>query len=197
MTVSRRPSPKRLDETGLEPSSRRKAETSETWHLARNKDEQNLAAFEFSLERAMHGYYRWKGACLAAVCGDVDGTFSGNDTAVLNVIRMKDLPKGLSEICRLLNRDDTANIQYSLRKLTKAGLIEKAAKSARKSTVYTVTARGRTVTDAYADLRANLLVSMSQALGDPARQMGGAEQMLNLITGLYEQASKQAAARRY
>lgn len=166
----------------------------EDWHLARTPEERMLAAFEFSLERVMHAYYRWKGACLAAVA---DGAFSGNDTALLNIIRLKDRPKGLSEICRLLNREDTANIQYSLRKLLKAGLIEKSGASSRKATVYQVTETGARITDAYADLRADLLLALTGSISDRAENFEAAEQFLNLMSGMYDQAATQAAARRY
>ncbi|MCW5771461.1 MAG: hypothetical protein KIT16_07505, partial [Rhodospirillaceae bacterium] len=85
-------------------SPKRPAATNgDRWHLARNDEESRLAAFELSLERLMHAYYAWKSACLVAV---TDGQFSGNDTAVLNTIRMRDRPKGLSEISKLLNRED-------------------------------------------------------------------------------------------
>jgi predicted MarR family transcription regulator len=163
------------------------------WHLARNGEEARLASFELSLERLMHAYYAWKSACLAAVA---DGPFSGNDTAVLNTIRMRDRAKGLSEISKLLNREDISNIQYSIRKLLKAGFIEKADPASRKDTLYRMTAAGRRVTNAYADLRATLLLSLTRSIGEPSESFLGAEQFLNLMTGMYDQAGKLAAARR-
>jgi predicted MarR family transcription regulator len=163
------------------------------WHLARTDEEAELASFEFSLERVIHAYYGWKAECLGAVA---EGSFSGNDTAVLNTIRLRDRPKGLSEIGRLLNRDDTSNIQYSIRKLLKAGLIEKAEAASRKATSYRVTERGRAVTDAYAELRADLLLALTRSIGDRSEGFGMAEQLLNLMAGMYDQAAKLAAARR-
>jgi len=169
------------------------------WHLARNADEAALTGFESSLERVIHAYRRWKSDCLAAVRDASNATedFSGNDTAVLNVIRMKDRAKGLSEISRLLNRDDTPNIQYSLRKLLKAALIEKTEAASRKGTSYRVTALGQRVTDAYAELRADLLLTLMGPIENRADDFADAEQFLNLMTSMYDQASKQAAAQRY
>ncbi len=92
-----------------------------SWHLARTETERRLSEFEFRLERLAQAYYRWKAACLAAVC---DVPLTGDDVAVLNVIRMGDEPKRLSEIGQLLNRVDVPNLQYATRKLVKAGLIE-------------------------------------------------------------------------
>lgn len=169
------------------------------WHLARDSEEAVLTGFESSLERVIHAYHRWKSECLAAVrqASGSGETFSGNDTAVLNVIRMKDRAKGLSEIARLLNRDDTPNIQYSIRKLLKAGLIEKASATSRKSTSYRVTDHGRAVTDSYADLRARVLLPFLRSIGRCAEDQAAAEQFLNLMTGMYDQAAKQAAEQRY
>jgi predicted MarR family transcription regulator len=163
------------------------------WHLARDAEEARLAAFELSLERLMHAYYAWKSACLAAVA---DQPFSGNDTAVLNTIRMRDRAKGLSEISKLLNREDISNIQYSIRKLLKVGFIEKTDPASRKDTLYRATAVGRRITDAYADLRGSLLISLTRSIGNPAESFRQAEQFLDLMTGMYDQAGKLAAARR-
>ena len=77
---------------------------------------------------------------------------TGDDVAVLNVVRMGDEPKRLSEIGQLLNRVDVPNLQYATRKLVRAGLIETEGSSSRKETRYRVTATGHSVTEAYAGL---------------------------------------------
>ena len=170
------------------------AKDEKSWHLARSEGEQQLADFEFSLERIMRAFYRWKSECLAAVS---DGSFTGDDAAVLNIIRYMDRPKGLSEIAGLLNRADTANIQYTLRKLLKAGLIEKTNAVSRRATGYQVSAEGRRVTEEYADLRAELLVSLTRALGSDASRFGEAAGFLDLLAGLYDQATARASTKRY
>ena len=94
------------------------AERPGAWHLARTETERRLSDFEFGLERLAQAYYRWKAACLAAVC---DVPLTGDDVAVLNVVRMGDEPKRLSEIGQLLNRVDVPNLQYATRKLVRVG----------------------------------------------------------------------------
>ena len=116
-----------------------------TWRAPRPSG--SLSEFEFRLERLAQAYYRWKAACLAAVC---DVPLTGDDVAVLNVVRMGDEPKRLSEIGQLLNRVDVPNLQYATRKLVKAGLIETEGSSSRKETRYRATERGHAVTEAYA-----------------------------------------------
>jgi predicted MarR family transcription regulator len=56
------------------------AERPGSWHLARTETERRLTDFEFGLERLAQAYYRWKAACLAAVC---DVPLTGDDVAVL------------------------------------------------------------------------------------------------------------------
>jgi predicted MarR family transcription regulator len=170
------------------------AERPGSWHLARTETERRLTDFEFGLERLAQAYYRWKAACLAAVC---DVPLTGDDVAVLNVVRMGDEPKRLSEIGQLLNRVDVPNLQYATRKLVRAGLIETEGSSSRKETRYRATATGRSVTEAYAALRAATLPPMLDALDGWAAKSETASIHLDLISSLYAQAAQVAITRRH
>jgi predicted MarR family transcription regulator len=165
-----------------------------SWHLARTETERQLSDFEFRLERLAQAYYRWKAACLAAVC---DVPLTGDDVAVLNVVRMGDEPKRLSEVGQLLNRVDVPNLQYAARKLLRAGLIETEGGSSRKETRYRATATGRSVTEAYAALRAATLPPMLEALDGWAVKSETASVHLDLISSLYAQAAQAAITRRH
>src|SRR3984893_13777049 len=165
-----------------------------SWHLARTETERRLSDFECGLERLAQAYYRWKAACLAAVC---DVPLTGDDVAVLNVVRMGDEPKRLSEIGQLLNRVDVPNLQYATRKLVRVGLIETEGSSSRKETRYRATATGRSVTEAYAALRAATLPPMLDALDGWAAKSEPASIHLDLISSLYAQAAQVAITRRH
>jgi predicted MarR family transcription regulator len=165
-----------------------------TWHLARTEMERRLSEFEFGLERLAQAYYRWKAACLAAVC---DIPLSGDDVAVLNVVRMGDEPKRLSEIGQLLNRVDVPNLQYATRKLVRSGLIETEGGSSRKETRYLTTATGRSVTEAYATLRAATLPPMLDALDGWGKKSDATRNQMDLISSLYAQAAQTAITRRH
>jgi predicted MarR family transcription regulator len=171
----------------------------EPWHLARDADAASVTAFEARLERVVHAYHRWKTACLAAVAdADVAGeSFTGNDVAILNVIRMKERPKSRVEVARLLNRDDTSNLQYGLRKLLRAGLVEKVDADARKTATYRATRKGIEVTEAYAELRRDLLISTTAGIEGSADALAAAGNLLDLMAGHYDQAAKLAVTRRY
>lgn len=165
-----------------------------SWHLARTETERQLSEFEFRLERLAQAYYRWKAACLAAVC---DVPLTGDDVAVLNVVRMGDEPKRLSEIGQLLNRVDVPNLQYAARKLAKAGLIETEGSPSRKETRYRATETGHSVTEAYAALRASTLPPMLEALECWAEKSEAAGLHLELVSSLYTQAAQVAITRRH
>jgi predicted MarR family transcription regulator len=165
-----------------------------SWHLARTETERRLSDFEFGLERLAQAYYRWKAACLSAVC---DIPLTGDDVAVLNVVRMGDEPKRLSEIGQLLNRVDVPNLQYATRKLIRAHLIETDGGSSRKETRYRATASGRAITEAYAALRAETLPPMLEALDGWAGKSETTKLQLDLLASLYAQAAQIAITRRH
>ena len=164
------------------------------WHLATDDYEVGLTELEFSIMRVSEAFYRWQSDCLACC---IPGTFSGSDNAVLHVIRMHDRPKSISEIGRLLNRDDQSNLQYGVRKLAKAGLIEKSRASDNKRGVtYQVSELGREVTDHYAKFREELLISLTQSVSNWEENFNQSAKILNLMSGMYDQASCVAATHR-
>ena len=165
------------------------------WHLARDEHEIAVAEFEYSLIRTLEAFGRWQSECLAAVTGL---TMGGNDNAILHVIRMKDRPKGIKEIARLMNRDDFPNLQYSIRKLQQVALIEKTGSSGkRKGVTYRVTEKGRIVTDKYADLRSKLLMHFTHSVGNLEKDLENTSLILDLMAGIYEQAARIAATHRH
>jgi predicted MarR family transcription regulator len=164
------------------------------WHLAENDIELNFTELEFAILRINSAFDRWQRDCLACC---VDGGLSGVDNAVLHTIRMHDRPKSISEVARLLNRDDLSNLQYSLRKLAKAGLIERAANgNSKRSAAYQVTDRGTQVSDLFAQLRRELLLSLTGSINNLEEDIQTACKVLNLASGLYDHASTVAASHR-
>lgn len=163
------------------------------WHLATDDFEVALTELEFSIIRVSAAFERWQSDCLACCHGQ---SFSGSDTAVLHVIRMHDRSKSISEIGRLLKRDDQSNLQYGIRKLLKAGLIEKAENSSSKKSVkYQVSDLGREVTSKYSEFRNDLLISLTRSITDGA-DLEAIAKVMNLMSGLYDQASCVAATHR-
>jgi predicted MarR family transcription regulator len=163
------------------------------WHLATDKLEVGLTEFELSVFRVAAAFERWQSDCSGCCYGQ---TFSGTDTAVLHVVRMHDRPKSISEIGRLLKRDDISNLQYGVRKLLKAGLVEKTEGGGSKRDVtYRVTHAGRDMTEQYAAFRRELLISMVKSAA-PEADFDATSRLLNMMSALYDQASCVAATHR-
>lgn len=167
------------------------------WHMATNEHEIALSEVEFSIFRIFSAFNRWMDD-LTNCCQDDPGmNCSGIDFSLLNVIRMHDRPKSISEVGRLMNRDDMSNLQYSIRKLTKAGLIEKVGvKGNKKGVTYRTTERGVKATDLYASYRREILVPLTRSVSASDKRMIELANLLTLLSGVYDQAACVAATHR-
>jgi predicted MarR family transcription regulator len=163
-----------------------------TWHLARTPLEINVAEVEYALMRSFEAFGRWQAECLASVA---DFSASGPENALLHIIRMNDRPKTIRDLAYMTNREDIPNIQYSLRKLIKGGLVERSG-SGRSGVFYDTTPLGRQVTDRYADMRAALLIDAVRRVPELAGRLAEAARTLELMTGLYAQVARTAATHR-
>jgi len=164
------------------------------WHLATNDHEIALTELEYSILHSYESFCRWMKECVVAASGV---NMSSNDCAILNVIAMRDRAKGITEIARLLNRDDNTNIQYTIRKLTKDKLVEKTSTDNRRKGVrYRATAAGYEVVERFVALRKGLLIEMTKAIRDMDGQLTSGSKILDIMTGMYEQAARVAATHR-
>jgi len=162
------------------------------WHLAQSDVEIDTTELEFALMRAFEGFGRWQSECLASVS---DIAAPGPENALLHIIRMNERPKTIKELARLTNRDDIPNIQYSLRKLLAAGLVVRMG-SGRAGVTYQVTEQGRRITDDYGAVRRRLLIAAIDNLPGFAGRLAEATRTLNLLSGIYAEASRVAATHR-
>ena len=175
-------------------SGKAKLELDRHWHLATNDHEIAVTELEYSLFRSYESFSRWMKECTVAASGV---NMSANDCAILNVIAMRDRPKGMTEIARLLNRDDNTNIQYSIRKLIQDGLVEKTSTDNRRKGVrYRTTSAGTDVVRRFVALRRGLLIEMTEAIRDMDDQLANGSKILDIMTGMYEQAARVAATHR-
>ncbi|WP_339049640.1 winged helix DNA-binding protein [Rickettsiella endosymbiont of Xylota segnis] len=162
-----------------------------TWHLAKNEEETKLTDFEFQLWRVFYGFTRWQEGC-ERVANQTD--LSGSELSLLHIIRMKDRPKTISELTRLLNRGGSAfNINYSIQKLIKNGLIRKLVdENNKKAFSYEITEEGIKNTDAYTALRRNILIALlKKKKGLNLEQF---TDTLSELIALYEEADRAVLA---
>ncbi len=160
------------------------------WHLAKDTTELKVTELEFALMRVLEAFGRWIAAADEMV-GATD--LKHAEHVILHVIRMQNRPKSGATIARLLNRDDLPNIQYSLRKLESAGLIQKIKDAGGKGLTYGMTEAGETLTNEYSKLRSELLIRNIKSLTDFDERVEGAAQLLSILTGIYEESARSCA----
>jgi predicted MarR family transcription regulator len=157
-------------------------------HLSTTPHEFAVTQFEQGLICAAAAFYRFYGALLGRE-GHIYN-ISGQDNVILQQIMAASRPLALADIARFANRDDIANIQYSLKKLLRAGLIEKAAKTSARETSYKVTARARDWTTEFTALRRQLFTDPSAQILDFDDQLDKAGRLLNTIAGFYDHGTR-------
>jgi predicted MarR family transcription regulator len=117
-------------------------------------------------------------------------SLGGTEASILHVLHLNGTPKGLSDVARLLHRDDLANLQYGLKKLLSLGFIDKASNGAsRRNTTYLPTESGRAIVDAYLQHRRDTLVRLVGSMSGTQDALQQATSILHVMTGLYDQAS--------
>jgi predicted MarR family transcription regulator len=159
------------------------------WHLATDDFGVKFTDLEYALLRVYQSFVRWQSECLAGVTGL---NLSGEENALLHVIRMHDRPKTIKELMQLTNRQDTANMQYDLRKLLKAELIDKYG-SARSGIYYVVTPQGVDVCDAYAKLRSETLLETAKSAAPIDNLASDATRCMEQLERLYESCTREVA----
>ena len=105
-----------------------------TTPLGRTGRERAFLDFEQSLICASEAFYRFAGAIFGPA--GVMWKLTGQECVILQQLMYTPKPRSISELSRFSNRDDISNIQYSLRKLAAAGLIEKVPGSTNRDTRY-------------------------------------------------------------
>jgi predicted MarR family transcription regulator len=163
-----------------------------SWHLAQTDMEYKATEFEWALIRFYESFSRFvltNG--MVTIAADVDLKYE--EHVILHVIRMQDRPKNSTIIARLLNRSDIPNIQYSLRKLESAGLIAKYRDKNSKTYSYSVTEMGAKLTDEYHKVRQEILMQRLAEIADVDEKFEKSARFLSLLTGIYEEAARDAA----
>jgi len=86
--------------------------------LGRSDCERAFFEYEQALICASEAFYRFAGATLGAT--GREHNLTGQEQVILQQLMVTPKPRSVSDLSRFSNRDDIANIQYSLRKLAAA-----------------------------------------------------------------------------
>ena len=145
--------------------------------------------FEYGLIIAYNAFSRWMVKCMAAA-GQTE--MSPLEILVLHNVNHRGRDKRLTDICFLLNIDDTHTVNYALRKLSKAGLVDSEKRG--KEVFYRTSKSGAELCDQYRSVREGCLIdglSRMDLSGDELSSIGAS---LRAMSGQYDQASRAASS---
>lgn len=157
-------------------------------HLATDNGWQ-LSEYEYGLIMAYNGFSRWMTRCMAAA-GNAE--MSPLEILVLHHINHRDRQKRLSDIAFLLNLEDLHTVNYALKKLQKAGLIDGERRG--KEMFYATTEEGAALCDAYREVRERCLVDSLKVMDFDPEDLSAVAALLRNLSGFYDQASRAAAS---
>ena len=149
----------------------------------------SLSQVEFALVTLVFGFSRWVESCMDAA--GYRG-LSALDVLVLHAVNHRARGCRLSDICTVLNIDDTHLVSYALKKLVAADLVTVIREGRERH--FETSARGDEACAAYREVRdRNLVPSVGQIAGD-LDEMARVEKFLCTMTILYDQAGRFAIA---
>ncbi|SFO90453.1 Predicted transcription regulator, contains HTH domain, MarR family [Cohaesibacter marisflavi] len=148
-----------------------------------------LSEVEFALTMMVNAYHRWIERCMAASGTEGLGPL---DVIVLHSVNHRGRSKTLSDICLVLNVEDTHTVAYALKKLEKAGLVASGKRG--KEKIAEITPAGEDACLEYKRLREALLIKPMKALGLDEKELSQVASTLRMVSGNYDQAARAAAA---
>lgn len=146
-----------------------------------------LSEMEYVLTVATNAFHRWMVRCMTAA-GHPGMT--PLDVLVMHGVMHKEREKTLSDLCVVLNVEDTHLVNYSLKKLEGMGLLTTGKRGKEKTA--RVTAEGMKTCERYHQIRENLLVESVCDLGVDAAELAKAARLLRAVSGQYDQAARSA-----
>ncbi|MBE9552160.1 MAG: winged helix DNA-binding protein [Proteobacteria bacterium] len=149
-----------------------------------------LSEFEYGLFISGNAFDRWIVRCMSGA-GYPD--FSPLEVMVVHTVNHRARDKRLADICFVLNIEDTHLVNYALKKLVKAGLVE--AEKRGKETAYRTTKQGAEACARYRTVRELCLVETVKALGNfDEDEIAAVARFLRALSGLYDQAARAATS---
>ncbi len=145
--------------------------------------------FEFGLIIAFNAFSRWMVKCMAAA-GHTE--MSPLEILVLHNVNHRGRDKRLSDVCFVLNIDDTHTVNYALRKLLKAGLIESEKRG--KEVFYRTSTSGAALCQSYREVRERCLIDGLGRMDMSGDELSSIAASLRALSGQYDQASRAASS---
>ncbi len=125
-----------------------------------------------------------------------DEQLDWQETAVLHCVRLRGENPTLAELLVFLHRHDLAALQYCLRKLERHGLIRRSRGASGREIAFSMTEKGRALTDSFVDIRQELLVELCSQVRGMHETITAAAGALERLIGIYDQATQSVLNRR-
>lgn len=157
-------------------------------HLAEGENWE-ASEIEYGMIIAYNAFSRWMTRCMSAA-GNTDLT--SLEILVLHNTNHRGRQKRLTDICFLLNIEDTHTVNYALRKLMKMELLVSEKRG--KEVFYSTSETGAALCEAYRVMRDRCFLdglSRLDMTGDEMREIAA---NLRALSGQYDQASRAAAS---
>jgi predicted MarR family transcription regulator len=148
-----------------------------------------LSEFEFGLTIANNAFSRWIVRCMSAA-GVKD--MAPIDVLVVHHVNHRGMPKRLSDICFVLNVEDTHVVAYSLKKLVAMGLVASTKRG--KEAFYSITEKGESLCLRYRDVREACLMPGFSGTAEENQRLGELARLLRTLSGRYDQAARAASS---
>jgi len=157
-------------------------------HLA---DGENWEAseVEYGMIIAYNAFSRWMTRCMSAA-GNTDLT--PLEILVLHNTNHRGRDKRLTDICFLLNVEDTHTVNYALRKLLKMELIISDKRG--KEVFYRTSSTGEVLCEGYREVRDRCFLDGLTKLDISGEEMREIATNLRALSGQYDQASRAASS---
>lgn len=148
-----------------------------------------MSEFEFGLIVSSHAFQRWiVHGMTAAGLKDLTPL----EVIVLHHVTHRARNKRLSDICFLMNVEDTHLINYALKKLINLGVVSSQKNG--KEVTYSATEKGREHVQRYRMVREQCLMEPMGGDGVFNQEIGELARLLRVLSGMYDQAARAAAS---
>jgi len=148
-----------------------------------------LSELEYAMTVTTHAAQRWM--VLGTAASGLSG-LSAMDVQVLHSVFHRERAKSLSQLCLVLNIEDTHLVNYSIKKLEGLGLL-KTGKRGKEKTAE-ITDAGAKACKRYHEIREALLIDAVHSLGLDIQEISKAAALLRVLSGQYDQAARSAAS---
>lgn len=146
-----------------------------------------ISEFEFGLTLSHNAFQRWAVRCMATAGHP---GLTATEVLVLHSVYHRGRPKRLADLCLVLNIEDTHVVNYAIKKLARAGLVQEGRNGKEKTVA--VTEDGAAACDRYREIREALLLRAIGELGFEPEQISRLSTLLRLMSGQYDQAARAA-----